>query len=104
MFLLPVLVENSIDVRASMDSSAKVREFIVENFLFGDGGMLKEDTSFMGEGIIDSTGILELVFFLEESFGISIEDHELVPENMDSLQNIAGFLARKVNAGSSAEA
>jgi len=104
VFLLPVLVENSIDVRASMDSSAKVREFIVENFLFGDGGMLKEDTSFMEEGIIDSTGILELVFFLEEAFGISVEDHELVPENMDSLQSIAGFIDGKLNGSSAAEA
>ena len=87
-----------------MDYSSKVREFVVENFLFSDGEVLKEDTSFMEEGIIDSTGILELVFFLEENFGISIEDHELIPENMDSLQSIAGFLARKVNAGSTADA
>ena len=87
-----------------MDSSSKVREFIVENFLFGDGEVLKEDTSFMEEGIIDSTGILELVFFLEESFSISVEDHELVPENMDSLQSIAGFIDRKVNGCSTAEA
>jgi acyl carrier protein len=87
-----------------MDYSSKVREFVVENFLFSDGEVLKEDTSFMEEGIIDSTGILELVFFLEENFGISIEDHELIPENMDSLQSIAGFLARKVNASSTADA
>ena len=51
-----------------MDNSVKVREFVVENFLFGDGETLKDDTSFMEEGIIDSTGILELVFFLEETF------------------------------------
>ncbi|MHC4430275.1 MAG: acyl carrier protein [Planctomycetota bacterium] len=87
-----------------MDYSSKVREFVVENFLFSDGEVLKEDTSFMEEGIIDSTGILELVFFLEENFGISIEDHELVPENMDSLQNIAAFVARKVDAGSAVDA
>jgi acyl carrier protein len=87
-----------------MDNSSKVREFIVENFLFGDGEVLKEDTSFMEEGIIDSTGILELVFFLEETFGISVEDDELVPENMDSLRSIAGFIDRKLNAGSTAEA
>ncbi len=87
-----------------MDNSSKVREFIVENFLFGDGEVLKEDTSFMEEGIIDSTGILELVFFLEETFSISVEDDELVPENMDSLRSIAGFIDRKLNAGSTAEA
>ena len=87
-----------------MDDFSKVREFIVENFLFGDGEVLKEDTSFMEEGIIDSTGILELVFFLEETFSISIEDEELVPENMDSLQNIARFIDLKISRRSTAEA
>lgn len=87
-----------------MDNSSKIREFIVENFLFGDGHVLKEDTSFMQEGIIDSTGILELVFFLEETFGVSVEDDELVPENMDSLQNIARFIDRKRSSSSTAEA
>jgi acyl carrier protein len=87
-----------------MDNSSKVREFVVENFLFGDGEALRDDTSFMEEGVIDSTGILELVFFLEETFGFSVEDDELVPENMDSLQNIARFVDRKLNASSPAEA
>ena len=87
-----------------MDNSSKVREFVVENFLFGDGEELKQETSFMEEGIIDSTGILELVFFLEETFSISVEDDELVPENMDSLQSIAGFIDRKLNGSSTAKA
>jgi len=87
-----------------MDNSVNVREFVVENFLFGDGEVLKDDTSFMEEGIIDSTGILELVFFLEETFGFSIEDDELVPNNMDSLQNIARFIDWKLSASSTADA
>ncbi|MBL7187240.1 MAG: acyl carrier protein [Phycisphaerae bacterium] len=87
-----------------MDTVSKVREYVVENFLFGDGESLREDVSFMEEGIIDSTGILELLFFLEETFGISVEDHELVPENMDSLRSIAGFIDRKLNGSSAAEA
>lgn len=87
-----------------MDNAVKVREFVVENFLFGDGKVLKDDTSFMEEGIIDSTGILELVFFLEETFSLSVEDDELVPDNMDSLQNIALFIDRKLNASSVTEA
>lgn len=74
-----------------------VRKFIVDNFLFGNAKDLTDDTSFMEEGIIDSTGILELVFFLEETFGIRIEDEELIPENMDSLQNIARFVAWKLD-------
>jgi acyl carrier protein len=87
-----------------MDYSTTVRDFIVENFLFGDGEKLNDNTSFMEEGIIDSTGILELVFFLEENFGIKIEDDELVPENMDNLQNIARFLERKLTGSPAAEA
>ena len=87
-----------------MDNSVKVREFIVENFLFGDGEALENDTSFMEEGIIDSTGILELVFFLEETFGLSVEDEELVPENMDSLQNITRFIERKLDSSSATKA
>jgi acyl carrier protein len=87
-----------------MDNSVKVREFVVENFLFGDGEALKDDTSFMEEGIIDSTGILELVFFLEETFGFSVEDDELVPDNMDSLQNIARYVDRKLDASSAGQA
>lgn len=74
-----------------------VRHFVVENFLFGDGESLKEDTSFLERGIIDSTGILEVIMFLEETYSIKIEDEELVPENLDSLQNITKFLERKVN-------
>lgn len=73
-----------------------IRIFLVEHFLFGDGDTLKGDTSFLEEGIIDSTGILELVMFLEETYGIKIEDSELVPENFDTLNNIAHYLETKI--------
>lgn len=73
-----------------------VREFVVENFLFGEGDSLHDDSSFSEEGIIDSTGILELVTFLEERFAISVEDEELIPENLDSLINIEIYLKGKV--------
>jgi len=74
-----------------------VREFIIENFLFGeeDDG-LHDETSFLDEGIIDSTGILELVTFLEETFSITVEDEELIPENLDSLNNLDAFLTKKM--------
>lgn len=75
-----------------------VRDFVVENFLFGDGDALKADTSFMEEGIIDSTGILELVFFLEETFGIKVDDAELVPENFDSLGRISKYVETKTES------
>ena len=74
----------------------KIRQFIVENFLFGNDNGLKDDTSFLDEGIIDSTGILELVSFLEEEFSISVEDEELIPENLDSIMNVVAYLKRKM--------
>ena len=81
-----------------------ISQFVIEKFLFGDGDELKEDTSFLEEGIIDSTGILELVMYLEETYGIKIEDEELVPQNMDSVQNIARFLGAKLDANLATEA
>jgi acyl carrier protein len=73
----------------------QVQQFIVDNFLFGDSSQLDTDTSFLNEGIIDSTGILELIMFLEETFDIHIEDQELIPENLDSLNNIEQFVKTK---------
>ena len=90
--------------RVPMNDSSKVRDFVVKNFLFGDGASLKEDTSFLEEGIIDSTGILELIMFLEETYGIEIKDSELVPDNMDSLQSIARFVEKKTGRIAAAEA
>jgi len=76
----------------------EVRQFIVSNYLYGQERTFNDDDSFMGEGIIDSTGVLQLVAFLEESYGITVEDEELTPENLDSLNNVAGYLARKMSA------
>ena len=78
------------------ENKTKIREFIIENFLFGNADGLKDDTSFLDEGIIDSTGVLELVTFLEENFGIQVEDEELIPENLDSIDNVSSFLERKL--------
>ncbi len=74
-----------------------VRNFIIENFLFEEDENLKEDTSFLENGVIDSTGILELVTFLEETFSIRVEDEELVPENLDSIANVIAYLNRKMD-------
>ena len=78
-----------------MEHKQAIREFVVENFLFGEANGLKDDTSFLEEGIIDSTGILELVTFLEDEFSITVEDEELIPENLDSIGNVTNFLERK---------
>ena len=79
------------------ETNKKIREFVVENFLFGNDDGLKDDTSFLDEGVIDSTGILELVNFLEEEFEISVEDEELIPENLDSINNVVTYLQGKLN-------
>lgn len=74
-----------------------VKEFIIENFLYGEEEQLKPDTDFFDKGIIDSTGVIELVSFLEETFNISVDDEELIPENLSSLKNIDSFLQKKLN-------
>jgi len=76
----------------------KIRGFIVENFLFGNDDGLTDNSSFLEEGIIDSTGILELVSFLEEEFGITVDDEDLIPENLDSVNNVTNYLDRKLGS------
>ena len=75
----------------------KVRTFIVENFLFGDAADLEDKTSLLDKGIIDSTGVLELVGFLSDEFSIIIEDEDLVPDNFDSIEKVADYLKRKLD-------
>lgn len=78
-----------------MSVHESIRAFVVDNFLFGDENGLSSDSSFLDEGIVDSTGILELVAYIETEFGIRIADHELVPENLDSIERVAAFIERK---------
>ena len=76
----------------------ELRSFIVNNFLFGetsDEFTFSDDDSFQDRSIIDSTGILELVFFIQEKYAIAIRDEELVPENLDSVSQVARFVDRK---------
>jgi acyl carrier protein len=77
----------------------EIRKFIVDNFLFGqDDGALADDSSLLDHGVIDSTGMLELVSFLENRYEIEVEDEDLVPENLDSVVSLVGFLERKRRA------
>ncbi|MBU1043488.1 MAG: acyl carrier protein [Candidatus Omnitrophica bacterium] len=79
-----------------MEIKPKIKEFIINNFLMGaDSANIQNDTSFLEEGVIDSTGILELVEFLQETFKIMIEDEELIPDNLDSIDKVAAFILRK---------
>lgn len=74
----------------------KVRDYILENFLFSDDkSLIAYDDSFLEKGILDSTGILEVIHYLEDEFGIQIEDDEMIPENLDSVNNIKTFLSKK---------
>jgi len=75
----------------------KIAAFIQENFLMyqEEDETLDPETSFLEEGIIDSTGVLEIISFVEETFQIKIEDEELVPENLDSIARLARFVERK---------
>lgn len=78
----------------------QVRDFIVTNFLFGDAAKAPGDTeSLLQSGIVDSTGVLELVEFVEEDLGVPVADQETIPANLDSIRNIADFVERK-RAGS----
>jgi acyl carrier protein len=86
-----------------MESLARqLRTFITDNFLFGDASgqfSFTDDDSFQERGIVDSTGILELVCHLQERYGIVIEDEELVPDNLDSVSKAARFVERKRQQG-----
>jgi acyl carrier protein len=78
-----------------------LNEYIKDKFLLGDDSkVLKDDDSFLEKGIIDSTGVLELVNFIEETFLIKIEDEELIPDNLDSINKLVSYIDRKtLNAG-----
>jgi len=78
----------------------KIRSFVVSNFYLPSGARLKDDTSLIEEGIIDSTGVLELLAFVEKEFGIRTADEDIVPENFDGIARITAFVeARRAGAG-----
>jgi acyl carrier protein len=79
-----------------MDREAQVRSFVVDNFLFGKGESLSSSDSLLSKGVIDSTGVLELITFLEQTFGISIPDQDVQAENFDSIERIVRYLDRQV--------
>ena len=83
-----------------MSTAAKletqIRSYILENFLYtSDVSKLRNDDSFLEEGILDSTGILELLMFVEETFNVKVEDEEVLPDNFDSVDQLARYIRRK---------
>jgi len=81
-----------------MTIETRVRSYILENFLFTeDQSELDSHDSFLEKGIVDSTGILEIILFLEEEFAINVADQEMIPKYLDSVTNIVNFIRGKVN-------
>jgi acyl carrier protein len=81
----------------AQDIKAATRQFIIDNFLMGAPETdLRDDDSFIARHLVDSTGFLELVMHLEQTYGIAVADEELIPENLDSLEAIARFIGRKM--------
>lgn len=79
-----------------MELRERIRDFVIETFLFGtDNKSIENDESFLESGIIDSTGVLELVSFIEENFGIEVKDEELIPDNFDSLDKLYNYISKK---------
>ena len=82
-----------------MSTEAKLRSYILENYLFTDDeSQLSSDDSFLQKGIIDSTGILEVIFYIQDEFGVEVDDSEMIPENLDSVNNIVAFVEKKKQA------
>ena len=80
-----------------MDIQLTIREFLKENFMVSEeGNDVGDSDSFLETGLVDSTGMLEVIEFLEETFGIALEDEELIPENLDSIENLTNFVHRKL--------
>jgi acyl carrier protein len=81
-----------------MEVQARVKQFIVENFYVSDPEELTPETSLITGGYVDSTGMLEVITFLEEEFDIRIQDQEMVPENLETIARITSYVARKSSA------
>jgi acyl carrier protein len=80
----------------AMNMKKTIRQYILGNLLFTeDESALQDGDSFLDEGIIDSTGVLEIILFIEETFGIKVSDDEMLPANLDSVNNLAAFVNRK---------
>lgn len=84
-----------------MEIEGQIRRYVLESFLFTtDDTRLDSRASFLEEGVIDSTGVLELVAFVEETFGIEVNDEEILPENFDSVVKLAAFVKAKMDGRS----
>ena len=83
-------------MESEMGTEQQVRDYIAENFLFGSEDDLSSSQSLLESGVVDSTGVMELVLFLEQTFQIEVGDEDLVPENLDTINDIARFVKHKL--------
>lgn len=84
-----------------MTERKRIREYILENFMFTDDeAALNDGESLLTKGVIDSVGALEITQFIEETFNIKVKEDEMLPENLDSVDNIVSFVQRKQSASS----
>lgn len=80
-----------------MEIAGKVRKFITSNFYVPVPAELADETSLLDSGVIDSTGVLEVISFIEQEFGVEVADEEMLPENLDSIARIAAYVSKKKN-------
>jgi acyl carrier protein len=79
-----------------MNIESQIRDYIAKNLLFSSNGYrYADETSFLEEGIVDSQGVMELVLFVEDAFSIQVDDQEIIPDNFDSVSNLAAYIRRK---------
>lgn len=79
-----------------MKIESKIKEFILKNLYFAEDNTLDDDASFLETGVVDSTGVMELVAFVQSQFGVTVEPQEIVVENFDSVNKVARFISRKL--------
>ncbi|HYD66574.1 acyl carrier protein [Azospirillum sp.] len=91
----PPVVDEAMTESVAPDTAAEVRRYIVDTFLLGTPGGLSDGQSLMDTGVVDSTGMMAVVAFVEDHFGITVEDEEMVPEVFDTIVRIAAFVDRK---------
>ncbi len=83
-----------------MEIEPQIRDYVARNLLFSDNRFgYDDDASFLQEGIVDSVGVLELVLFVEETFGVEVNDQEIIPDNFDSVDKLAGYIRSKTANG-----
>jgi acyl carrier protein len=87
---------NDLNIRSlQVDTKAQIRQYLAEVLLFSDSGYEYDDNaSFLEQGILDSMGVMELVYFVEETFGVKVADQDLTPENFDSVERLADYVSR----------